>query len=341
MDVRRFSANRREAMGELMRIDYGAIAVIAVLALGYVNQTNAINPPDTDRNASGNAPKPEASDTRVAQNISIAVDAREASSGNPALVPLTWVGVLVIPNPSPKSPNALILCTAEFISPTVLLTAGHCLQDLMDGLDDAPDAPVRQVPDITKAMFYRQYQNDSGFPFKIVCGLFNPKWTLPSNVRSMKGSEKRAAMNEALQHDYAMLLVDSPNPSGGMPYLLDWKGNKDTTFAVRVGYPSAILDAAIVQRVPGSVFFADQIPGPYEKMPNEVAQWGPSVDATQGMSGGAWVINFDTTGKKPGANTLIAVSSLSNSGFPGGSFAAYLTAAEFNPLLKSVTNGCK
>jgi aldehyde:ferredoxin oxidoreductase len=27
--------------------------------------------------------------------------------------------------------------------------------------------------------------------------------------------------------------------------------------------------------------------------------------------------------------------------FPGGAFAAYLKAAEFNPLLKLVTNGCK
>jgi hypothetical protein len=190
-------------------------------------------------------------------------------------------------------------------------------------------------------MFYRQYQNDSGYPFKIICGLPNPKWALPSNVRSMRGGEKRAAMNEALQHDYAMLLVDSPNPSGGMPYLLDWKGKKDTTFAIRVGYPSAILDAAIVQRVPGSVFFSSVIPGPYDAMPNEVVQWGPSVDATQGMSGGAWIINFDTTGKAPGANTLIAVSSLANSSFPGASFAAYLRAEEFNPLLNSVSNGCK
>jgi hypothetical protein len=70
-------------------------------------------------------------------------------------------------------------------------------------------------------------------------------------------------------------------------------------------------------------------------------QWGPSVEATQGMSGGAWIVNFDTTGKAPNANTLIAVSSFGDTGFPGASFAAYLTAEEFNPLLNSVSNGCK
>jgi hypothetical protein len=256
-------------------------------------------------------------------------------------VPLTWVGILVIPNPTPKAPDAVTLCTAEFIAPTVLLTAAHCLQDLTEILNEAPNASAHRWPDIKKSVFYRQYQNDSGVPFKIVCGLPNPKWALPSNIASMKNSDKRAAMNDASQHDYAMLLVDSPNPSGGMPYWLDWIGKKGTTFAVRVGYPGAILDSAIVQRVPGSVFFANVVPGPYDAMPDEVVQWGPIVDATEGMSGGAWIINFDTSGKAPNANTLIAVSSLSNTDFPGASFAAYLKAEEFNPLLKSVSNGCK
>jgi hypothetical protein len=337
-----------------VRIVYGAIALIAVVVWGRDIKTSAVSPPKIDPAAIGapitrdtlsgptensQTPKPGEQGFRLAQNI--IVNPQEATSGNPAFVPLTWVGILAIPDPTPKAPNGLILCTAEFITPTVLLTAGHCLQDLPDSVNDAPDAAARQWPDITKAMFYRQYQNDSGYPFKIVCGLPNPKWVLPPDIRSMKDADKKAAMNETWQHDYAMLLVDNPNPSGGMPYMLDWKGNKDTTFAVRVGYPSAILDAAIVQQVPGYVFFANTIPGPSNKMADEVVHWGPSVEATQGMSGGAWIMNFDISGKAPGANTLIAVSSYSNSYFPGASFAAYLTAEEFNPLLKSVSNGCK
>jgi hypothetical protein len=335
-----------------VRIVYGAIALIAVAVWGHGTQASAVIPPDIDPIAIGapvarntlagsseKAQTPEKKGLRLAQNI--VVNSQEATSGNPAFVPLIWVGILVIPNPSAKAPNAIILCTAEFITPTVLLTAGHCLQDLPESLNDAADAPARQWPDIKKGVFYRQYQNDNGYAFNIVCGLPNPKWALPLNVRSMNGADKRAAMNNALQHDYAMLLVDNPNPSGGMPYALDWKGKKGTSFAVRVGYPSAILDAAIVQQVPGSVFFANTIPDPYDTMPNEVVQWGPSVDATEGMSGGAWIMNFDTSGKAPNANTLIAVSSYANSSFPGASFAAYLTAEEFDPLLNSVSNGCK
>jgi hypothetical protein len=337
-----------------VRIIHGAIALIAVVVWGPGIQASVVNPTGIDpiandapiaRNTlfrpteNGYTPKPGEKDSRLAQNI--VVDPKEATSGNPAFMPLIWVGILVVPNPTPQAPNAINLCTAEFITPTVLLTAGHCLQDLPDSLNDAADAPVRQWPDIKKAMFYRQYQNDFGYAFNIVCGLPNPKWSLPSNIGSMNSDDKRTAMNNAWQHDYAMLLVDKPNPEGGMPYALDWKGKKGTSFAIRVGYPNAILDSAIVQQVPGYVFFANTIPDPYDGMPNEVVQWGPGVDATQGMSGGAWITNFDPSGKAPHANTLIAVSSYGNASFPGASFAAYLTAEEFNPLLNSVSNGCK
>jgi hypothetical protein len=334
-----------------MRIFGCAIALIVIASTAHGVQAKAPDPGPIANHAAiarntlpgptetSATPTQKEKGARLAQNI--AVDPLVATSGNPAFPPLTWVGMLVIPNPSPRNPDSLTLCTAEFITPTVLLTAAHCLQDLPDSLDDNPNGPPHKWPDITKATFYRQYQNDSGSPFKIVCGLTNPKWTLPPKVGGMTNAQKQVAMNKASQHDYAMLLVDSPNPGGGMPYMLDWKGKKGTTFAIRVGYPGAILDAAIVQQVPGSVFFANTIPDPYDRMRNEVVQWGPSVDATQGMSGGAWIINFDTSGKKPDANTLIAVSSYANSDFPGASFAAYLTAEEFNPLLKSVSNGCK
>jgi hypothetical protein len=287
----------------------------------------------------GRASKPEEKGLRLAQNIR--VDAKEATSGNPAFLPLIWVGLLVIPNPTPKSPNQITLCTAQFITPTILLTAAHCLQDLPDAVDDKPGAPARKWPDVGKAKFYRQYQNDTGFEFNVVCGLVNPGWALPPDFSSMKDDAKNTALNGIMQHDYAMLLVDSPNSSGAMPYVLDWKGKKNTDFAIRVGYPNAILDSAIVQQVPGTMFFSNAIPGPYNFMTNEVVQWGPIIDATQGMSGGAWIINFDTSGKAAGANTLVAVTSFGNASFPGAAFAAYLTAEEFNPLLKTVSNGCK
>jgi hypothetical protein len=140
-----------------------------------------------------------------------------------------------------------------------------------------------------------------------------------------------------------MILIQGTSPTGVMPYALDWKGK--ATYAYGIGYPNGILDAAVIQAAPGYVFFANDIPmGPWT-LPNLVVHWGPVTDATNGMSGGAWVVN-PNAGEGANNNILIAVTSFAavqrgSNPFPGGTFAAYLTAAEFNPLLTSVSNGCK
>jgi hypothetical protein len=226
----------------------------------------------------------------------------------------------------------------------VLLTAGHCINDL-------PPDPAVPPSDPTTWTFLLQYQNGGGIKFNVVCAKANPLWALPSNYDSMTTDQKNAAMDAAWQHDFGMILVDHDSPTGVMPYALDWKGK--VTYASRIGYPENILDSQIIQTVPGIVFFTEQFPmniprygQPAMSSPSIVGQWGPITDATQGMSGGAWVVNPDPN---EGANTniLVAVTSFSPfNGFkqpfyPGGTFAAYLTAAEFNPLFISVSNGCK
>jgi hypothetical protein len=276
-------------------------------------------------------PKARDKTTRLAQ-IFPNVAAPEASTGNPSLPPLMWVGLLIIPNPTPQDPDQIAMCTAQFISPNVLLTAAHCLKDL-------PANPTGPWPDPTKGVFYLQYQNDSGRPFNIVCAATNPLWTYPSNYASQTPAQQKAALPIAAQHDFAMILVNQNSPTGVMPYALDWKG-KNVSPAIRVGYPADILDAAIVQQVPGAVFFANAIPLGASSQPNLVVHWGPGVEATQGMSGGAWISGFDVN-NGANSNILIAVSSYENPDNPGASFGAYLTAAEFNPLLTSVSNGCK
>jgi hypothetical protein len=302
-------------------------------------------PLDPGGSAAGSAkpqtlPGPRDGRVRLAQSlgdVTPAVAAPVASSGNPSQAPFKWVGLLVIPNPTQKDPNAIGMCTAEFIKPSVLLTAAHCLKDITKN-------PAGPWPDPTKGAFWLQYQNDSGTTFKIVCAKTNPLWTLPANYSTMTRDQQQAANVAAFQHDFAMILVQGTSPTGVMPYALDWKGK--VTYAYRIGYPVSILDAAIVQKAPGYVFFANAIPmGPWSS-PNLVVQWGPLTDATNGMSGGAWVVNLNST-EGPNNNILVGVTSFSavepNGApvFPGGTFAAYLTAAEFNPLLTSVTNGCK
>ena len=97
------------------------------------------------------------------------------------------------------------------------------------------------------------------------------------------------------------------------------------------------------------MFFADAVPLGTWSLPNLAVQWGPITDATHGMSGGAWVVNMSGT-EADGKNVLVAVTSGAPPGpqrlgntqqYPGGTFAAYLTAAEFNPLLSFVSGGCQ
>jgi hypothetical protein len=162
----------------------------------------------------------------------------------------------------------------------------------------------------------------------------------------MTDEQKNAALTTAFPHDFAMVLVDRDSPTGVIPYALDWKGAK-VAHASIVGYPANILDGQIVQAVPGIVFFADAVPFGEESEPNLVVHWGQLTDATQGMSGGAWVVDRDAN-EGANHNILIAVTSFGPVNlrynapiYPGASFAAYLTAAEFNPLLNYVRNGCK
>jgi hypothetical protein len=251
--------------------------------------------------------------------------------------PYKWVGRLVTPNPA--AADSFIVCTAQFITPNVILTAGHCIKDL-------PSYPTGPWADPSTGQFQLQYNGgDATAVMKIVCGLTNPLWAYPADYNSLTQDQQQAAQDAALPHDFAMLLVDGISPTGVMPYALDWKGKYQN--AKRIGYPGDILSGYVMVWAPGIVFSAAAIPLPVgANSPNLVVQWGPVTDATEGMSGGAWVETDDSN------NTLIAVTSFNSNihtdsptaevpGFPGGTWAAYLTAAEFNPLLLRVQNGCR
>jgi hypothetical protein len=272
-----------------------------------------------------------------AAQIVPAVAPAEATSGNPSVAPYKWAGLLIIPSPTKDDAKRAVFCTAQFVASNVLLTAGHCIRNVADN----PDGPW---PDPTKGAFWLQYQNDSGTPFHILCAKTNPLWSLPANYDSLSKTQQAAAVDAAQQHDYAMVLVDGRSPTGTVPYALDWRGKYN--YADRIGYPNDILDGAIIQDAPGVVFFGSDIPIGQYSSPNLVMQWGPITDATEGMSGGGWIANLSQS-EGPGKNVLIAVTSfgaVTEDGtqiFPGGTFAAYLTAAEFDPLLSSVSNGCR
>jgi hypothetical protein len=334
-----------------MRVVYGIVALLTVLigANGIranvagndssgVSFKSAIGTPSltTGGQYAPSQPKAPADAIRVAEANTLSW---EQTTGSPSVAPFKWVGLLKNASTTKNSPNGWE-CTAQFIKPNILLTAGHCLTDLTSG------QPLAAV-DPSKITFLLQYQDGlASQTYKTVCAATNPLWTIPANFNDLSASDKSAAMNAAGEHDFAMVLVDGTSATGTIDYVLDWKGQ--FTSAARVGYPGDILNADIVQWAPGIVFFANQIPLPKGfNLPNNVVQWGPVTDATHGMSGGAWVARMSDT-EGPNKNILIAVTSsapqVGNTEiplFPGGTWAAYLTAAEFNPLLQFVSNGCK
>jgi hypothetical protein len=230
----------------------------------------------------------------------------EATTGNPSLAPLKWVGMLVVPTPTKDDPTSIEECTAQFITVSVLLTAAHCVKDIINN-------PTGPWADVTKGTFWLQYQNQEGTPYKILCAAANPLWKLPANYASMKNSDKNDAQRNAFEHDFAMILVDGSSTTGVMPYALDWKGK--VSYVTRVGYAGDILDGQIIQKSGGALFFADSVPMLPRNYPNIVVQWAPITDLTEGTSGGAWIANFSTA-EGDNNNILVAVPRSSSPTIP-------------------------
>jgi hypothetical protein len=268
--------------------------------------------------------------TRLAQAAS------GVSFGDITLPPFTWAGALETPTTSAqeRDPDSSPWCTAQFIAASVLLTAGHCLKDLEDD-------PTTSGYDLTKAVFVLQYHdNGEGTRFRVKCGRANPEWKYPKGYKQMGKSDRDGAYWTAVQHDFAMVLVDGISPTGHISYALDWKGK--FKYAVRIGYPEDILGGNRIMQMGGPISFPSDSgvhQFDFKPYPNVVAQLGSTDQLSYGSSGGAWIATDPTT-KSP---TLIAVDS--GGGLtdfpPSEEFAAYLTAREFNPLLESVSNGCK
>jgi hypothetical protein len=305
-----------------MRVLYLAVAMVVMAGTGGI----LANVDDAGPNATWSGPKPHDNPIRLAQAT------QPVSTGNPSVAPLKWVGMVINPMPTAKNPNLVDECTGQFIKPNVVLTAGHCVNDL-------PSNPTGSGYDVGKQRFVLQYQNGEGSQtFKTLCAAASPQWKLPANYNSLSPEQKDLATRTAAQHDFAMILVDGNSSTGVMPYALDWKGK--VSQAVRVGYAANILDGEIVQQALGIVFFANAIPMFPESPPNLIVHWQSITDLTSGTSGGAWIANFSTT-EGQNKNVLIAVTSFRNDNYPGAILAAYLTSAEFNPLLNYVSNGCK
>jgi hypothetical protein len=251
-------------------------------------------------------------------------------TGNPAVAPIKWAGLVM----NTISNTQFEYCTGQFIAPRVVLTAGHCVQDIDKGTWN----------DVSKMTFILQFQNGEGsHVYKAVCTAALDSYSHPSNYASLNKDQQEAADMTAHQSDYAMILVDSDSLTGTITWQGDWKGK--WLGATRIGYPGDILNGEVIQEAHGIVFFADSIPiftnnGAIVSYPNLVVHWQRNTKLTQGSSGGAWIANFDPDEGK-GSNIAITVSSFIMTSLPGAIFGPYLTTDKVNSLLQFTQNGCK
>lgn len=140
-------------LGAGMRTRYVIVAVAAAVA-GAIGASFGRTDSGSGEHAS---PTPRNDEIRLAQNMD------PVSTGNPSLAPLKWVGMVINPTPTQKDPNLVNECTGQFIKPNIVLTAGHCVKDIITN-------PTGPWYDLSKQTFVLQYQNGEGsHTFKTIC----------------------------------------------------------------------------------------------------------------------------------------------------------------------------
>ncbi|HLL29278.1 MAG TPA: hypothetical protein VKT73_16695 [Xanthobacteraceae bacterium] len=219
-------------------------------------------------------------------------------SGNINSTPLHWAGRLFF-----KQDGEGWVCSAQFISPTVLLTAAHCARNA-----DTGDWS-------TNLVFYLQYKEGSfteRYDYK--CVGTKQGWVTAGN-------------DGKWIYDFALILVDHESITGHFGARWNWEGIEQLN---KIGYPGGMFDGEILQVEQGPISVSNGI----------VAIQHGNTAEQGGSSGGAWIADFKYGSTASGANQIASIESFGIPALPGVDFGPYLTD-DFKELWDYVERGCE
>ena len=246
------------------------------------------------------------------------------TTGDMNAPPLEWAGKL-----RGKTPDGSgFYCSAQFIAPRVLLTAGHCIRNLKDNTFNSDFA------------FFLQYQSGGWtHVYHGLCWSVPAAYSLPPDFASHTGEQQQRDVFTADQYDYGMILVDTPSTTG---YFHGWAGSwkeGDWHGATKIGYPADVAAGQLIQLAHGALIFADDIPLLGARaFPRLLALWQDNPRLTEGTSGGGWVGNFSTQ-EGPQSNVLISLTSFYFRDHPEMSYGPQFDQQIFQQMLDHVAAG--
>lgn len=216
-------------------------------------------------------------------------------------IPLRWAGRLFF-----KTDRGDSTCSAQFIRPTVIVTAAHCVRD-------------RGGAFYTDFQFVLQYRL-GGYAKKYgyVCVLTHKNWVDPNLGASAR-----------YRWDYAFILLREPTISGHFGWRYGWEGQ--FARAVKIGYPSGMVGGGDIQVERGPLVYPTDAPGIVR-----LDHGNPRSD--QGSSGGAWVAGYGDTAQS--GNLIVSVTSHSRNGRMEIDYGPYFDR-DFADLLEAAERGCK
>ena len=221
----------------------------------------------------------------------------ERAAGDVNTMPLVFAGKMFF-----SKPDGDFMCSAQFISKNVLLTAAHCVRDDKSG-------------DFWKNItFFLQYDKGrASAKYTQKCVATFDSWVQPGNDKYLS--------------DFAMILVNEDSKTGWFGTEWDWQGAYKT--ATKIGYPVGIARGEVIQVLPGPISVSEGIV--------ELRHGDPNKQG--GSSGGAWVADYDTQAD-PKHNHIITIESFGFEGQPGVDYGPYFDD-RVKQLYDHVSNGCK